>query len=50
MLQGRAATADIATTISAHSFRATGITTYLQNDGRLEVAQQRPFRHMRRYA
>jgi len=26
--------------ISAHSFRATGITTYLQNGGKLEVAQQ----------
>lgn len=30
----------IATHISCHSFRATGITTYLQNGGRLEVAQQ----------
>jgi len=27
------------TKISAHSFRATGITTYLQNGGKLEIAQ-----------
>src|SRR4030095_7664653 len=27
-------------TISCHTFRATGITAYLQNGGRLEVAQQ----------
>jgi site-specific recombinase XerD len=40
MLQVRAAAAGIETKISAHSFRATGITTYLQNGGRLEVAQQ----------
>jgi site-specific recombinase XerD len=26
--------------ISAQSFRATGITTYLQNGGKLEVSQQ----------
>jgi hypothetical protein len=32
--------AGIATRISCHSFRATGITTYLQNGGKLEVAQQ----------
>jgi hypothetical protein len=31
--------AGIRTRISAHSFRATGITTYLQNGGKLEVAQ-----------
>jgi hypothetical protein len=26
--------------ISCHSFRATGIPTYMQNDGKLEIAQQ----------
>jgi hypothetical protein len=31
--------AGIETKISCHSFRATGITTYLQNGGKLEVAQ-----------
>ena len=30
----------IETKISCHSFRATGITTYLQNGGKLEIAQQ----------
>jgi integrase/recombinase XerD len=40
MIQRRAAAAGIRTKISAHSFRATGITTYLQNGGKLEVAQQ----------
>ena len=39
MIQRRAAAAGIRTKISAHSFRATGITTYLQNGGKLEVAQ-----------
>ena len=39
MLQKRAKTAELRTKISAHSFRATGITTYLQNGGKLEVAQ-----------
>ena len=32
--------ARIQTRISCHSFRATDITTYLQNGGKLEVAQQ----------
>ena len=32
--------AGIETRISCHSDRATGITTYLQNGGKLEVAQQ----------
>ena len=32
--------AGIKTKISCHSFRATGITTYLQNGGKLEIAQQ----------
>jgi integrase len=40
MVQRRALAAGIATKISCHSFRATGITTYLQNGGKLEVAQQ----------
>ena len=34
----RAATARIATKIGNHTFRATGITTYLQNGGTLEKA------------
>ena len=40
MIQRRAQAAGIETKISCHSFRATGITTYLQNGGKLEVAQQ----------
>lgn len=40
MIQRRALKAGIATKISCHSFRATGITTYLQNGGKLEIAQQ----------
>jgi len=40
MIQRRAKAAGIATRISCHSFRATGITTYLKNGGKLEVAQQ----------
>lgn len=40
MIQGRAAGAGIQTKPSCHSFRATGITTYLQNGGKLEVSQQ----------
>src|SRR5919109_2248698 len=40
MIQRRATAAGIRTKISAHSFRATGISTYLQNGGKLEVAQQ----------
>ena len=39
MIQARAA-ADIRTHIGNHSFRATGITAYLKNGGRLEIAQQ----------
>ena len=39
MIQRRARAAGIGTKISCHSFRATGIT-YLQNGGKLEVAQQ----------
>jgi site-specific recombinase XerD len=40
MIQRRAIAAGIGTKICCHSFRATGITTYLQNGGKLEVAQQ----------
>jgi integrase/recombinase XerD len=40
MIQRRAKQAQLRTKISAHSFRATGITTYLQNGGKLEIAQQ----------
>ena len=40
MIQRRALSAGIRTKVSAHSFRATGITTYLQNGGKLEIAQQ----------
>lgn len=40
MVQRRAIAAGIATKISCHSFRATGITTYLQAGGKLEIAQQ----------
>lgn len=39
IVQRRAKEAGIETKISCHSFRATGITTYLQNGGKLEVAQ-----------
>lgn len=39
MIQRRARAAGLKTKISAHSFRATGITTYLKNGGRLEIAQ-----------
>jgi len=40
MIRRRALAARLRTKISAHSFRATGITTYLKNGGKLEVAQQ----------
>jgi integrase len=40
MIQRRARAAGMKTRISCHGFRATGITTYLQNGGKLEVAQQ----------
>jgi integrase len=32
--------AGLRTKVSPHSFRATGITTYLQNGGKLEIAQR----------
>jgi site-specific recombinase XerD len=40
MIQRRAKAAGIRTRIGNHSFRATGITAYLKNGGRLEIAQQ----------
>lgn len=40
MIRRRAAVAGTKTEISCHTFRATGITAYLKNGGRLEVAQQ----------
>ena len=40
MIRRRAADAGIRTKISCHTFRATGITEYLRNGGKLEVAQQ----------
>lgn len=36
----RAAAASVDTKIGCHSFRATGITEYLRNGGKLEAAQQ----------
>src|ERR1035438_5696443 len=36
----RAADAGIETAIGCHTFRATGITDYLKNGGRIEVAQR----------
>jgi integrase/recombinase XerD len=40
MVRRRAAGAGIATAIGCHTFRATGITDYLTNGGRIEVAQR----------
>ena len=40
MIRRRAEAAGIKTKIGCHTFRATGITAYLKNGGRLEVAQQ----------
>lgn len=40
MIRRRASDAGIATKIGNHSFRATGITEYLRNGGRREIAQQ----------
>ena len=38
MLQRRAALAGLSTDVCNHTFRATGITTYLKNGGTLERA------------
>lgn len=40
MIGRRALAAGIMTKIGCHSFRATGITEYLRNGGKLEIAQQ----------
>jgi integrase len=40
MIRRRSHVAGIATKIGNHSFRATGITEYLRNSGKLEIAQQ----------
>jgi integrase len=40
MIGHRAAAAGIATKLRNHSFRATGITAYLENGGTLEKAAQ----------
>jgi site-specific recombinase XerD len=40
MIRRRAAAAGIQTKIGCHTFRATGITEYLRNGGKLEIAQQ----------
>lgn len=40
MVQRRAKAAGIKTKIGNHTFRATGITAYLKNGGKLEIAQQ----------
>ena len=39
MIQRRAKDAGIETALGCHTFRATGITVYLQNGGTLEKAQ-----------
>jgi integrase/recombinase XerD len=39
MIRRRAKPADIHTKIGNHTFRATGITAYLKNGGKLETAQ-----------
>jgi integrase/recombinase XerD len=39
MIQRRAEAAGIRTRIGNHTFRATGITAYLKNSGKLEIAQ-----------
>ena len=40
MVRKRAKEAGIATAIGNHTFRATGITEYLRNGGRIEIAQR----------
>jgi integrase/recombinase XerD len=40
MLRRHTKAATIKTKIGCHTFRATGITAYLENDGTLEHAQQ----------
>jgi integrase len=40
MIRRRASAAGVLTKVGNHSFRATGITEYLKNGGKLEIAQQ----------
>ena len=40
MVKRRALAAGLSLSTCNHTFRATGITTYLENGGRVEVAQQ----------
>ncbi len=40
MIQRRASDAQLETSIGCHTFRATGITDYLTNGGKLEIAQR----------
>jgi len=40
MVRRRASDAGIETAIGCHTFRATGITDYLRNGGRIELAQR----------
>jgi integrase/recombinase XerD len=40
MVRRRASDAGIETAIGCHTFRATGITDYLTNGGRIKVAQR----------
>jgi integrase len=40
MIRRRARTTGLPTRIGCHTFRATGITEYLRNGGKLEIAQQ----------
>jgi integrase len=40
MIRRRARATDIRTKIGNHTFRATCITAYLENGGKLEIAQQ----------
>jgi len=40
MIRRRALAAGIKTEIGCHTFRATGITAYLKNGGKLEIAQR----------
>jgi integrase len=40
MIARRSRAAGIQTRVCCHTFRATGITAYLKNGGRLEIAQQ----------
>jgi site-specific recombinase XerD len=47
MVKRRATAAGIRTKIGNHTFRATGITAYLKNGGKLEVAQQMAAAHDR---